>query len=316
MATPIGNLGDITARALDGLQAADLIACEDSRVTAKLLRHAGIEKTLVAYHDHNAAEMRPKLLARIAAGERVALVSDAGTPLISDPGYKLVQAAIEAGLKVTMLPGPSAPIMALALSGLPSDRFLFAGFLPPKSGARRRAIQEAARAPVTLIFFETAPRLVELAGRSAGRAGRPAGGGGAGTDQAVRGSAARNACRADRALRGSGAAEGRDRAGGRPAGRSARPEQDLDTLLTPRAGKHERERRRRDGQRRDRPARSARSMHGRWSWGRGADSELPLELHRCETSPPLEGGRLLSPRRLSGAQRRRLAQSLRFLASG
>jgi 16S rRNA (cytidine1402-2'-O)-methyltransferase len=108
--------------------------------------------------------MRPKLLGRIAAGERVALVSDAGTPLISDPGYKLVQDAIAAGLKVTMLPGPSAPIMALALSGLPSDRFLFAGFLPPKSGARRSAIQEVARAPVTLIFFETAPRLVDSLG--------------------------------------------------------------------------------------------------------------------------------------------------------
>jgi len=161
VATPIGNLGDVTARALEGLQAADLIACEDSRVTVKLLRHAGIEKPLVAYHDHNADSMRPKLLARIAAGAKVALVSDAGTPLISDPGYKLVQAAIEAELKVTMLPGPSAPVMALALSGLPSDRFLFAGFLPPKPGARRAAIQEAARAPVTLIFFETAPRLID-----------------------------------------------------------------------------------------------------------------------------------------------------------
>lgn len=161
VATPIGNLGDITARALDGLKTADLIACEDSRVTGNLLRHAGIDAKLIAYHDHNAAEMRPKLLARVAAGARVALVSDAGTPLISDPGYKLVQEAIAAGLKVTMLPGPSAPIMALALSGLPSDRFLFAGFLPPKQGARRTAIQEAARAPVTLIFFETAPRLVD-----------------------------------------------------------------------------------------------------------------------------------------------------------
>lgn len=161
VATPIGNLGDITARALAGLKAADLIACEDSRVTARLLRHAGIDNKLVAYHDHNAAEMRPKLLARIAAGERIALVSDAGTPLISDPGYKLVQAAVEAGLQVTMLPGPSAPVMALALSGLPSDRFLFAGFLPPKQGARRAAIEEAARAPVTLIFFETAPRLAD-----------------------------------------------------------------------------------------------------------------------------------------------------------
>jgi 16S rRNA (cytidine1402-2'-O)-methyltransferase len=161
VATPIGNLGDITARALEGLKAADLIACEDSRVTATLLRHAGIEKPLLAYHDHNAEAVRPKLLARIAAGERVALVSDAGTPLISDPGYKLVRAAAEAGLAVTMLPGPSAPVMALALSGLPSDRFLFGGFLPPKSKARRDAIAEAARAPVTLVFFETAPRLLD-----------------------------------------------------------------------------------------------------------------------------------------------------------
>lgn len=161
IATPIGNLGDITARALEGLKTADLIACEDSRVTAKLLQHAGIEKPLLPYHDHNAEAMRPKLLARIAAGARVALVSDAGTPLISDPGYKLVQAAVAAGLAVTMLPGPSAPVMALALSGLPSDRFLFGGFLPAKSKARREAIAEAARAPVTLIFFETAPRLLD-----------------------------------------------------------------------------------------------------------------------------------------------------------
>jgi 16S rRNA (cytidine1402-2'-O)-methyltransferase len=149
VATPIGNLGDITARALEGLKSADVIACEDSRVTAKLLAAAGIEKPLLPYHDHNAEAMR------------VALVSDAGTPLISDPGYKLVQAAVAAGLAVTMLPGPSAPVMALALSGLPSDRFLFGGFLPAKSKARRDAIAEAARAPVTLIFFETAPRLLD-----------------------------------------------------------------------------------------------------------------------------------------------------------
>ena len=161
VATPIGNLGDLTARALEGLKTADLIACEDSRVTAKLLQHAGIEKPLLPYHDHNADIMRPKLLERIAAGQRVALVSDAGTPLISDPGYKLVRAAVAAGHAVTMLPGPSAPIMALALSGLPSDRFLFAGFLPPKSKARRDAIAELARAPVTLVLFETAPRLID-----------------------------------------------------------------------------------------------------------------------------------------------------------
>jgi 16S rRNA (cytidine1402-2'-O)-methyltransferase len=161
VATPIGNLGDITARALDGLKSADCIACEDSRVTAKLLNHAGIEKPLLSYHDHNAETMRPQIMARVAAGETVALVSDAGTPLISDPGFKLVRAMVEAGLAVTMLPGPSAPVMALALSGLPSDRFLFGGFLPPKEKARREAIAEAARAPVTLVFFETAPRLVD-----------------------------------------------------------------------------------------------------------------------------------------------------------
>ena len=161
VATPIGNLGDITARALEGLKSADLIACEDSRVTGKLLAHAGIDKPLMPYHDHNAEAVRPKLLARIAAGERVALVSDAGTPLISDPGYKLVRAVVEAGLELTMLPGPSAPVMALALSGLPSDRFLFGGFLPAKSKARRDAIAELARAPVTLVLFETAPRLLE-----------------------------------------------------------------------------------------------------------------------------------------------------------
>jgi 16S rRNA (cytidine1402-2'-O)-methyltransferase len=161
VATPIGNLGDITVRAVEGLKSADLIACEDSRVTGKLLAHAGIDKPLMPYHDHNAEAVRPKLLARIAAGERVALVSDAGTPLISDPGYKLVRAAAEAGLAVTMLPGPSAPVMALALSGLPSDRFLFGGFLPAKSKARREAIAELARARVTLVLFETAPRLLE-----------------------------------------------------------------------------------------------------------------------------------------------------------
>ncbi len=175
VATPIGNLGDITARALDWLQSADLIACEDSRVTQVLLRHAGIEKPLVSYHDHNADQMRPKLLARVAAGQRVALVSDAGTPLISDPGYKLVRDAIAEGLAVTMLPGPSAPLMALALSGLPSDRFLFGGFLPPKQAGRRRAIAEAAQAPVTLIFFETAPRLCDaLADLQAVLGDRPA----------------------------------------------------------------------------------------------------------------------------------------------
>ena len=121
VATPIGNLGDITARALEGLKSADLIACEDSRVTGKLLAHAGIDKPLMPYHDHNAEAVRPKLLARIAAGERVALVSDAGTPLISDPGYKLVRAVVEAGLELTMLPGPSSTFAPSASSVRAAD---------------------------------------------------------------------------------------------------------------------------------------------------------------------------------------------------
>jgi len=175
VATPIGNLGDISARALDWLRAADLIACEDSRVSGRLLQHFGIDKKLIAYHDHNAEEIRPVLLRHLAAGERVALISDAGTPLISDPGYKLVREAAAAGIKVTALPGPSAPLMALILSGLPTDRFLFAGFLPVKSAARRQVAAELAAVPASLIFFETAPRLAEsLADLGAMLGDRPA----------------------------------------------------------------------------------------------------------------------------------------------
>ena len=125
VATPIGNLRDITVRALEVLAAADLIACEDTRVTRKLLDHYGIATTLTPYHDHNAAEARPKLLARLADGSAIALVSDAGTPLVSDPGYKLVRAARDAGIPVTALPGPSAALAALTVSGLPTDRFFF-----------------------------------------------------------------------------------------------------------------------------------------------------------------------------------------------
>ncbi|MGH6960519.1 MAG: 16S rRNA (cytidine(1402)-2'-O)-methyltransferase, partial [Dongiaceae bacterium] len=132
VATPIGNAEDITLRGLAGLRAADLIACEDTRVTGKLMARHGVATPLIAYHEHNAARMRPLLLARLERGETVALVSDAGTPLVSDPGYKLVRAAIEAGLPVTTLPGASAPLAALVVSGLPTDRFLFAGFLPPR----------------------------------------------------------------------------------------------------------------------------------------------------------------------------------------
>jgi 16S rRNA (cytidine1402-2'-O)-methyltransferase len=149
----------MTLRALETLAAADVIACEDTRVTRKLLDHYGIRTPLTPYHEHNAATARPGLLARMAAGEAVALVSDAGTPLISDPGYKLVRAAQEAGATVTALPGASAVLAALNVAGLPTDRFLFAGFLPPKAAARKTKIAELAAVPATLVLFETGPRL-------------------------------------------------------------------------------------------------------------------------------------------------------------
>ncbi len=161
MATPIGNLRDITLRALDVLAAADLIACEDTRVTRKLVDHYGITTPLTPYHEHNAAAARPKLLARLAEGAAVALVSDAGTPLVSDPGFKLVRAAREAAFPVTALPGPSAALAALAVCGLPTDRFLFEGFLPAKAGQRRERIGELKRMPATLVLFETGPRLAD-----------------------------------------------------------------------------------------------------------------------------------------------------------
>jgi len=159
VATPIGNLRDITLRALEVLAAADLIACEDTRVTRKLLDHYGIATPLTPYHDHNAAAARPKLLARLAAGDAVALVSDAGTPLVSDPGFKLVRAAQEAGHPVTAIPGASAALAALAVAGLPTDRFFFEGFLPAKPGQRQTRIAELARIPATLVLFESGPRL-------------------------------------------------------------------------------------------------------------------------------------------------------------
>ena len=160
VATPIGNLGDVTVRATDVLARCDAIACEDTRVTGKLLRHLGISRPLWRYDDHSAAETRARLLDSMRE-RAVVLVSDAGTPLISDPGYKLVREAREAGIPVTSLPGPSAPVMALTLSGLPSDRFLFAGFLPPKDKARREALDELGGVRATLVFFETAPRLTK-----------------------------------------------------------------------------------------------------------------------------------------------------------
>ena len=160
VATPIGNLSDVTVRATDVLARCDAIACEDTRVTGKLLRHLGISRPLWRYDDHSAAETRARLLDSMRE-RAVVLVSDAGTPLISDPGYKLVREAREAGIRVTSLPGPSAPVMALTLSGLPSDRFLFAGFLPPKDKARREALDELGGVRATLVFFETAPRLTK-----------------------------------------------------------------------------------------------------------------------------------------------------------
>ena len=159
MATPIGNLGDLSPRAARTLSAVDLIACEDTRVTARLLAACGASTPMQPYHEHNAARVRPRILARLGAGERVALVSDAGTPLVSDPGLKLVQAAIAAGHAVTVVPGPNAALAALVLSGLPSDRFLFAGFLPPKAAARRAGLQELAAVKATLVVYESPARL-------------------------------------------------------------------------------------------------------------------------------------------------------------
>ena len=175
VATPIGNLRDATLRSLEILAACDLIACEDTRVTHRLLDHYGIARPLTPYHDHNAETARPRLLAKLAAGGRVALVSDAGTPLISDPGYKLVREAREAGHVVTSAPGASAVLMALSIAGLPTDRFFFEGFLPVKEGARRMRIAELARIPSTLVLFETGPRLAAtLTDLSAGLGARAA----------------------------------------------------------------------------------------------------------------------------------------------
>ena len=159
VATPIGNLRDVTLRALDVLAAADVIACEDTRVTEKLMSRYGLAGQRLPYHEHNAERMRPLLIEKLKAGAVVALVSDAGTPLISDPGFKLVRAAIAEGIAVTSLPGASAALAALVLSGLPSDRFFFQGFLPPKEAARRRVLGEIAQLPATLIVYETGPRL-------------------------------------------------------------------------------------------------------------------------------------------------------------
>lgn len=161
VATPIGRLIDVSLRALETLASADVIACEDTRVTRVLLERYGIRNTLVSYNDHNAGERRPRLLAALESAKAVALVSDAGTPLVSDPGFKLVGEVIAAGHRVIPVPGPSAMLAALVASGLPSDAFLFAGFLSAKTEARRHRLEQLARVPATLIFYESPHRLAD-----------------------------------------------------------------------------------------------------------------------------------------------------------
>ncbi|MFM8748430.1 MAG: 16S rRNA (cytidine(1402)-2'-O)-methyltransferase [Aestuariivirga sp.] len=164
VATPIGNMGDITLRALATLAAADLVLCEDTRTSGKLMERYGIRARLAPYHEHNARKVRPGILGRLAEGAAIALVSDAGMPLVSDPGYRLVREAAERGIAVTTCPGPSAVLAGLALSGLPTDRFLFAGFVPQKQGERRRLFLEFATLKATLVFFESPHRIVETLG--------------------------------------------------------------------------------------------------------------------------------------------------------
>ena len=161
VATPIGNLGDITIRALETLAGADLIACEDTRITRKLLDRFAIATPLTPYHDHNAATARPRLLEKLGAGAAIALVSDAGTPLISDPGFKLVRDASQSGIAVTALPGASAVLSALCVAGLPTDRFFFEGFLPSKAAARRSRITELAKIDATVVLFESGTRIAD-----------------------------------------------------------------------------------------------------------------------------------------------------------
>lgn len=161
VATPIGNLGDVTLRALETMAAADVLACEDTRVTRVLLERYGIKQKPIAYHEHNAAVAGPRLIAALTQGRSIALVSDAGTPLVSDPGFRLVEAAREAGLRVVPIPGASAALAALTASGLPSDAFFFAGFLPVKGGQRRTRLHELKVVPGTLIFFESPHRLAD-----------------------------------------------------------------------------------------------------------------------------------------------------------
>jgi 16S rRNA (cytidine1402-2'-O)-methyltransferase len=161
IATPIGNLADISLRALATLAKSDVIYCEDTRHSRTLVAHYGIGRTLRPYHEHNAEEQRPRILADLARGARISLISDAGTPLVSDPGYKLVRDAIAAGHTVIAIPGASAVLTAMTVAGLPTDTFLFAGFLPPRSGARRSRMTELATVPASLVFFEAPTRVAE-----------------------------------------------------------------------------------------------------------------------------------------------------------
>lgn len=175
VATPIGNLGDISLRALQTLAAANAVLAEDTRVTKTLLAHYGIATPLIAYHEHNAERLRPDILKRLGEGQALALVSDAGTPMVSDPGYKLAEDAIAAGIKVTGVPGASAVLAALTVSGMPTDRFFFEGFLPPKSAARRTRLKALADVPGTLVFFESPHRVAEMLADAAAMLGnRPA----------------------------------------------------------------------------------------------------------------------------------------------
>jgi 16S rRNA (cytidine1402-2'-O)-methyltransferase len=159
VATPIGNLSDIALRAIETLRSVDLIACEDTRHTRKLLEHFGIKKSLISYHEHNETERATELIKRLQKGESIALVSDAGTPAISDPGYRIIKLAAESSIRVVPIPGPSALIAALSASGLPTDSFFFGGFLPPKAGERRRRLGELASIPGTLVFYEAPHRI-------------------------------------------------------------------------------------------------------------------------------------------------------------
>nr|WP_322100058.1 16S rRNA (cytidine(1402)-2'-O)-methyltransferase [Geminicoccus roseus] len=161
VATPIGNLGDTTARAREVLAGVDRILCEDARVSRRLLGHLGLNRPMQPYHEHNAEALRPRILARLAEGARLALISDAGTPLVSDPGFKLVGAAIAQGSNVVPVPGASALLAALVVAGLPTDRFFFQGFLPPRSAARRAVLAEIAPVPGTLVIYEAPHRVAE-----------------------------------------------------------------------------------------------------------------------------------------------------------